>query len=254
MANVVYMGIARVPDKQILVSCVATDSREQSKQQLDSILSRVLVSGRIDEHDRLTIADKDVGNIHYSADPALVYLGTSPPTQKKAFRKPSSNALPNDVCSFMLRDAVITATNYPQRTAFKLLSEARAEFEQEFKTELAGGKNDGVAKVAKPFLKRMMDRYEDVAREDKISSVALQVDQVKGLMQTNIQAALKVCMISLQERVGTDNRVYLTFDLLMDRTKKTWKHSSTAATQCGTKRVLLIGARKTPRSGCGGRA
>ncbi|CDF38102.1 VAMP7b [Chondrus crispus] len=160
MANVVYMGIARVPDKQILVSCVATDSREQSKQQLDSILSRVLVSGRIDEHDRLTIADKDVGNIHYSADPALVYL-------------------------------VITATNYPQRTAFKLLSEARAEFEQEFKTELAGGKNDGVAKVAKPFLKRMMDRYEDVAREDKISSVALQVDQVKGLMQTNIQAALK---------------------------------------------------------------
>lgn len=253
MANVVYMGIARVPDKQILVSCVATDSREQSKQQLDSILSRVLVSGRIDEHDRLTIADKDVGNIHYSADPALVYLGTSLPTREKnKFRKASFNALANDVC-FILRDAVITATNYPQRTAFKLLSEARAEFEEEFKTELAGGKNDGLAKVAKPFLKRMMGRYEDVAKEDKISSVALQVDQVKGLMQTNIQAALKVCMISLQECVGTDT-VCLTFDLLMDRTKKTWKHSSTAATQCGTKQVLLIGARRRPKSGCGGRA
>lgn len=45
-----------------------------------------------------------------------------------------------------------------------------------------------------------MDRFEDVAREDKISNVTLQVEQVKGLMQNNIQAALKVrneCALTL---------------------------------------------------------
>lgn len=78
MTNVIYMGIARVPDKQILVSYASSESKEQPKQRLDAVLNRVLVSGRIDEHDRLTIADKDVGNIHYNADPALIYLGTSP--------------------------------------------------------------------------------------------------------------------------------------------------------------------------------
>lgn len=87
---------------------------------------------------------------------------------------------------------VITSQNYPQRTAFKLLSEARAEFEKEFKTELAQAKNSGLSKIAKPFLKRIMDRFEDVARADKITNVSLQVEQVKGVMQNNIQAALKV--------------------------------------------------------------
>lgn len=92
---------------------------------------------------------------------------------------------------------VVTSPNYPQRTAFKLLSEARADFEKEFKTELAEGKNSGLAKIAKPFLKRVMEKYEDVAREDKVTNVSLQVDQVKGLMQNNIQAALKVGSVSL---------------------------------------------------------
>lgn len=160
MTNIVYMGVARVPNKQILVSCVAVESKEQTIKQLDAKLSRVLEGGRVDQHDRLTIADKDVGSIHYEADPALLYL-------------------------------VITAQSYPQRTAFKLLSEAKTAFESEFKDELAKGKGSVLSKVGQPFLQRMMDKYEDVSKADKLASVSVQVDQVKGIMQSNIQAALK---------------------------------------------------------------
>lgn len=75
MTNILYMGIARVPDKSVIANHAAVDSKEYPKHQFDEKLSKVLSSGRIDQHDRLTIADKEVGSIHYNADPALLYLG-----------------------------------------------------------------------------------------------------------------------------------------------------------------------------------
>lgn len=89
---------------------------------------------------------------------------------------------------------VIAERSYPQRLAFSLISEARSEFEKHFSTELSQAHASGLPKASKPLFKRMWDKYDDAAKVDKIASVALQVDQVKGVMQNNIQSALKVRM------------------------------------------------------------
>lgn len=88
--------------------------------------------------------------------------------------------------------AVVTSQEYPQRVAFRLLTEARAEFDQQFSEEISHAKHLGLSKTAKPLLKKLAGTYEDLKTVDKITNVALQVEQVKGMMQNNIEAALKV--------------------------------------------------------------
>lgn len=75
MDNVLYIGVARVPDKTTIAEFACVDTRELPKSLFDDKLAKVLTSGRVEEHSRLTITDKDVGSIHYDSDPACLYLG-----------------------------------------------------------------------------------------------------------------------------------------------------------------------------------
>lgn len=68
------MGIARVANKSILAD-FAPDNKETPKSQFSEKFLRVLNSGRLDQHSRLTITDKDVGTIHYEEDAALLFMG-----------------------------------------------------------------------------------------------------------------------------------------------------------------------------------
>lgn len=85
----------------------------------------------------------------------------------------------------------MTAPDYPQRNAFKLLATLRNEFEAEFATDFNSTRANGLTKKAKPLLKRVLGQYDNGAAQDKVSSVALQVEEVKGVMQDNINAVLK---------------------------------------------------------------
>lgn len=69
------MGIARVANKSILADYAPADTRDNPKRQFSAKVDKVLNSGRLEQHARLTITDKDVGTIHYEIDSALLFMG-----------------------------------------------------------------------------------------------------------------------------------------------------------------------------------
>lgn len=160
MAQVRYLAVARIADKTPVAEHAFIDASVIPKQVLDEKLTRVLASGRMDEHGRLTITDKDVGSIHYDTDPACLYMA-------------------------------ITAKEYPQRLAFKLLSELRTEFEETLGIEFNSARASGLNKKTRQMFGDLASKYENGGANDKIQNVSLQVEEVKGAMQTNINQVLK---------------------------------------------------------------
>lgn len=161
MAQVRYIAVARVADKTPVASqafCAASHSITPAL--LDDKFNRVLQSGRMNEYGRLTITDQDVGSIHYDSDPACLYL-------------------------------TITAKEYPQRLAFKMLGDIRTSFEKIHGDSFNKAKAHGLDKKSKVMFGEIATKYENAAKNDKLASVGLQVEQVKGAMQNNINAALK---------------------------------------------------------------
>lgn len=120
----------------------------------------MLRSGRIGEHTRLTITDREVGAIHYDSDPVCLYL-------------------------------IITARDYQQRTAFKLLAELRREFDARFGNDIQTARRSSLSRAAKDLLRGLCDKYNQIQNVDKVAAVSLQVDEVKGVMQNNIQSVLR---------------------------------------------------------------
>lgn len=70
-----YLAVARIADKVPVADLCNVDSSSLPRSLFENKLGRVLSSGRVEEHGRLTITDKDVGSIHYDSDPACLYLG-----------------------------------------------------------------------------------------------------------------------------------------------------------------------------------
>jgi hypothetical protein len=87
--------------------------------------------------------------------------------------------------------AVITSKEFAQRSAFKLLEEIRDEFEKEFADAFNSSKSFGLNKKTRALFKTITSKYEGTAPGSKMQNVALQVDEVKGAMQNNINAVLK---------------------------------------------------------------
>jgi hypothetical protein len=160
MPQVRYLAVARIADKAPVAAHAFADAADLAPALLDGKLARVLSSGRVNEHGRLTITDKDVGSIHYDSDPACLYLA-------------------------------VTAKEYPQRLAFKLLSELRGEFEAAYGDEFNSARAGGLTKKTRAMFGAIAAKYEDAGGKDKITSVSMQVDEVKGAMQNNINAVLK---------------------------------------------------------------
>lgn len=69
--------MARIADRVPVAEYTHVTTAELPKSLFEDKLSRVLASGRIEEHGRLTITDNDVGSIHYDSDPSCLYLGAS---------------------------------------------------------------------------------------------------------------------------------------------------------------------------------
>lgn len=152
--------MARLTDRVPVAEYTVTDTKEMPKTLFDDKLERVLRSGRVGEHTRLTITDREVGSIHYDSDPVCLYL-------------------------------VVCSREYPQRTAFKFLADVRREFEAKFADDVQTARHSSLSRPAREVFRTLAHKYNEVQNVDKVAAVSLQVEEVKGVMQNNIQSVLR---------------------------------------------------------------
>lgn len=86
---------------------------------------------------------------------------------------------------------MVTKENYPQRTAFSMLAELQKRFEESFGDSFAVSAEHGLDRKAASLFTDVTKKYETPEGIDKVSAVAIQVEQVKGAMQQNINSVLK---------------------------------------------------------------
>ena len=153
--NVRLAVYARLSDGLVLASHKgrATDAANTAK--------KVLESGNLKPNAQLTVTvTPEIGTLHLAAGDVDVV-------------------------------AVITATEYPRRAAFKLLDEIRGQVSEAAISaeDVAEATKEGALKSLLPFLR---DRagYEDLAEVDKLTAVGAQVDEVKATMEGNINRML----------------------------------------------------------------
>mmetsp|Transcript_6127 Transcript_6127/g.13078 ORF Transcript_6127/g.13078 Transcript_6127/m.13078 type:complete len:228 (-) Transcript_6127:466-1149(-) len=158
--NVRFVGAARLQDRVCVSWFTAAASRELPAELLEAKFKRLLSSDKLAEYDRLTVADREVGSIHFVTDQVCLYLA---------------------ICS----------PQYPQRAAFQLLSEFRDVFSEQFGGDVRFVKEGELNKVSRSTLGQLCGKYEQVANVDEIESVKVQVDEVKGVMENNIHQALR---------------------------------------------------------------
>uniref|UniRef100_A0A7S0X8N0 V-SNARE coiled-coil homology domain-containing protein n=1 Tax=Mantoniella antarctica TaxID=81844 RepID=A0A7S0X8N0_9CHLO len=86
--------------------------------------------------------------------------------------------------------AVITSPDYPRRSAFQLLEEIRAKVDGSITPEEVTRATKAGEHAKHAFLREACLRFEDVAEVDKITAVGAQVDEVKAVMEGNINKML----------------------------------------------------------------
>ena len=124
-------------------------------------VEKVLESGRLQQHSRLTITDKHVGAIHYAS---------------------------NDFCLYL----AITSRDFSQKVVFDCLEEMQDYFEDNYGDELEVGEPRCLQGKAKETLADIRNKYSGKAggKNGKMKDVRVQVEEVKGAMQKNIENVL----------------------------------------------------------------
>lgn len=152
--------MARLADRVPVAEYAAVNSRELPAKLLEDKLDKVLRSNRIGEHTRLTITDREVGSIHYDSDPICLFL-------------------------------VVAAREYHQRSAFKFLADLRREFDARFGNDVQTARHSSLSRSSRELFRSLIERYNSVQNVDKVAAVSMQVEEVKGVMQDNIQSVLR---------------------------------------------------------------
>lgn len=86
---------------------------------------------------------------------------------------------------------MITGLAYPSRVAIQMLQELYSSFTEKFGDEAKTAPVGSLNKKAKTILSSACQKYDDLDKVDKTSSVMGKVDQVKSSMQSNIADMLK---------------------------------------------------------------
>lgn len=85
---------------------------------------------------------------------------------------------------------MVTSENYPQRVAFQFLSELQQTFESLHQSKFSSAKEHELTRTSCKLFLELVRKYEHPHQVDKLASVSVQVDQVKGMMQENINTVL----------------------------------------------------------------
>lgn len=155
--NVRYAAFARLSDGLTLASFKG----KGATNAVTETAHKVLRSGNLKPNGQLTVTvDRTIGTLHLAAGDGDVL-------------------------------AVITAPDYPRRSAFKLLDEIREMVRAGCRAEDVGAASrEGELQYAVPALASTCRRYEDLGEVDKLTSVSLQVEEVKATMEGNINKML----------------------------------------------------------------
>lgn len=86
---------------------------------------------------------------------------------------------------------VITSASYPSRLAFQCLDKLRVEFVDKCDAKSLTCTAGGLTKDCSKIMQKIGLEFDDPSKHDKVAHVALQVDQVKVVMQDNIQNVLQ---------------------------------------------------------------
>ena len=152
-----YAAFARLSDGLTLASFKG----KGATNAVTETAHKVLRSGNLKPNGQLTVTvDRTIGTLHLAAGDGDVL-------------------------------AVITAPDYPRRSAFKLLDEIREMVRAGCRAEDVGAATrEGELQSAVPTLASTCRRYEDLGEVDKLTSVSLQVEEVKATMEGNINKML----------------------------------------------------------------
>ena len=155
--NVRYAAYARLSDGLTLASFKG----KGATAAVTETAQKVLRSGNLKPNGQLTVTvDATIGTLHLAAGDGDVL-------------------------------AVITAPDYPRRSAFKLLDEIREMVRAGCRAEDVGAATrEGELQSAVPALASTCRRYEDLGEVDKLTAVSLQVEEVKATMEGNINKML----------------------------------------------------------------
>lgn len=160
MDNIRSVAIARIDDRVTVAEYCATNAPHLPASLLADKLQKVLRSDRVSEHTRLTITDREVGNIHYDSDSGCLYL-------------------------------VVCAKEYQQRMAFNFLDEVHRRFEEKHGDDVSDAKPGGLSRVSRDLLSSLCSTFNNPVNNDKVSAVSLQVETVKGQRTDNTQSAVR---------------------------------------------------------------
>lgn len=86
---------------------------------------------------------------------------------------------------------VVCSREYQQRTAFKFLADVRREFDSRFSNNFQTARHSSLTRSSAELFRTLCDKYNTVENVDKVASVNMQVEEVKGVMQNNIQSVLR---------------------------------------------------------------
>lgn len=152
-----YAAFARLSDGLTLASFKG----KGATNAVTETAHKVLRSGNLKPNGQLTVTvDRTIGTLHLAAGDGDVL-------------------------------AVITAPDYPRRSAFKLLDEIREMVRAGCRAEDVGAATrEGELQSAVPTLASTCRRYEDLGEVDKLTAVSLQVEDVKATMEGNINKLL----------------------------------------------------------------
>eukprot|EP00898_Chlorokybus_atmophyticus_P003961 jgi/Chlat1/4566/Chrsp29S04465 len=159
--NVRFCTLSRLSDGVV----VASWAHKHADPECLETVGRVVGSGNLKANSQLTVTvNERVGTLHLHSQDAEVF-------------------------------AVVTSASYPRRSAFRLLQDLRDRARSDLGNDLANlvGNAAGAGALTKQctgFMKELCLRYADLSQVDKITAVGMKVDEVKAVMEGNINKVL----------------------------------------------------------------
>jgi hypothetical protein len=89
---------------------------------------------------------------------------------------------------------VVVASNYPRRVAVQFLEDLQQQFNTKAGAKAMSARENGLTSSTKTLVSKLCAKYDHVQEIDALSAVQAKVDDVKLVMQENVDQALANCV------------------------------------------------------------
>lgn len=151
--------MARLWDRYVVAAHTHRLPEAEAKHLVDVVRKVVHSVSTLEQYPRLTITDREAGTVHYETDKECIYL-------------------------------LVTAPDYPQRTAFRCLDELRSKFRAQFFEASTKAAENGLSTAARSVLAELCARFDDPTTVDKVLHIQRDVDEVHCVMHEAVRGML----------------------------------------------------------------